>query len=240
MARRMMIAASLMAVFASAARADDKPLDRAELDKRAARVAYEAALTGTELFNGGDHAGCARLYQGTLQALLPLLDHRPQLATTITDRLASAKTQRPAEAATTLREALDAIMGHAKATPTLWERLGGEKVVRTLVREAGTAAATDPKVNFTRNGQYKFDQKGVDRMEQLLVEFVSASSGGPLKYTGRDLAKVHKGMMITDAEFDVLITHLVATLKKHKIGQKEIDELVAGVERTRKLIVEKK
>ena len=167
-----------------------------------------------------------------------MLDHRPNLVAAISEKLTSAKGQKPAQAATTLREALDAIMGHAKTIPSLWERLGGEKVVREIVHEAGTAAATDPKVNFTRGGQYKLDEKGVARMEQLLVEFVSAASGGPLKYSGKDLATVHKGMKITDAEFDALMGHVIETLKKHKIGQKESDELVAGVEGTRKLIVE--
>jgi hemoglobin len=111
-------------------------------------------------------------------------------------------------------------------------------VVRALVKEAGTAAATDPKVNFSRGGQFKLDEKAVERMEQLLVEFVSTNSGGPLRYSGRDLATVHKGMKITDAEFDVLMEHLRATLKKHSIAPREASELTALVEKTRKQVVE--
>jgi hemoglobin len=238
MLTRIATAVSLVVILSSAARADDKPLDRAELDKRAALVAYQAALSGTEMFNGGDHAGCARLYQGTLQALLPMLDHRPKLAATVAEKLADAKAMRAPQAAATLREALDAVMGHAKPTTPLWDRLGGEKTVRILVREAGTAAAADPKVNFTRGGKFNLDEKAVAHMEQMLVEFVSESGGGPLKYTGRKMDAVHKGMKITDAEFDVLMVHLVATLKKHNVAKREIDELVAGVEGTRKQIVE--
>jgi hemoglobin len=227
----------LAAALGNAARAQDKPIERTEIDKRAALAAYEAALAGTDLFNGGDHAGCARLYQGTLQTLLLMLDHRPKLAATISEKLSAAKTLRAPQAATVLREALDEIMGQTK-TATLWSRLGGEKVVRVLVKEAGTAAATDPKVNFSRGGQFKLDEKAVERMEQLLVEFVSENSGGPLKYSGRDLATVHKGMKITDAEFDVLMEHMRATLKKHKITDREAAELTGIVEKTRKQIVE--
>jgi hemoglobin len=238
MVTRISLAVSLLGLCCVAVRADDRPLERAELDKRAAMVAYQAALAGTPMFNSGDHDGCARLYQGTLQALLPMLDHKPKLAATIAEKLESAKTLRSGAAATVMREALDEVMGHPKSTTPLWERLGGEKVVRTLVKEAGTAAASDPKLNFTRGGQFNLDEKAVARMEQLLVEFVSESSGGPLKYSGRDLATVHKGMKITDAEFDVLMMHLTATLKKHNIGQREINELARGVEATRRLIVE--
>jgi hemoglobin len=238
MATRIALAASLVVLASSLSRADDKPLDRAEIDKRAAKVAYEAAVAGTEIYNGGNQAECMRLYQGTLQALLPMLDHRPKLTALIGDKMSSAKLMRPAEAATAMREALDAVMGHAKAAATLWDRLGGEKVVREIVHDAGMAAGADPKVNVTRGGRFKLDEKSIARMEQLLVEFVSASSGGPLKYSGKDLATAHKGMKITDAEFDDLMGHVTETLKKHKIGQKEIDELLAAVEATRKLIVE--
>lgn len=233
---RVPIAIGLVLVMASIAFAQDKPLERTELDKRAALAAYRAALAGTEIYNGGDHGGCARLYQGTLEALLPMLDHRPQLTATITDKLTAAKALRAPQAATLLREALDEIMGQGKTT--LWIRLGGEKVVRALVKEAGTAAASDPRVNFTRGGKYKLDEKGVEKMEQLLVEFVSAGAGGPFKYSGRDLVTVHKGMKITGDEFDVLMEHLRATLKKHKIAEREAGELVAMVEKTRQQIVE--
>jgi hemoglobin len=167
-----------------------------------------------------------------------MLDHRPALAATVGEKLAKAKAMTATGGAVVLREALDAVMGQAKPSKPLWERLGGEKAVRDIVREAGTAAATDPKLNFTRNGTFKLDEKGVARMEQLLVEFVSEKTGGPLKYTGRDLAATHKGMKITDDEFNVLMGHVTATLKKHKVAQPEIDELVAIIAATKKDIVE--
>jgi len=233
---RVATAIGLILVLASTAAAQDKPLERTELDKRAALAAYRAALAGTEIYNGGDHGGCARLYQGTLEALLPMLDHRPKLTALLTEKLTAAKALRAPQAATVLREALDEIMGQGKST--LWTRLGGETAVRALVKEAGTAAASDPRVNFTRGGKYKLDEKGVERMEQLLVEFVSAGAGGPLKYSGRDLVTVHKGMGITGDQFDVLMEHLRATFKKHKIAEREANELIAMVEKTRQQIVE--
>ena len=136
---------ALVMALTGIVRAQDKPLERTEIDKRAAMAAYEAALAGTEIFNSGDHSGCARLYQGTLQALLPMLDHRPKLAASVAEKLSTAKTLRAPQAATVMREALDEIMGQSKAVATLWDRLGGEKVVRVLVKEAGTAAASDPE-----------------------------------------------------------------------------------------------
>jgi hypothetical protein len=51
---------------------------------------------------------------------------------------------------------------------------------------------------------------------------------------------VHKGMMITDAEFDAMKADAVAVLKKHKVADADIDELGKVIESTRKDIVEAK
>ncbi|HEV3147007.1 MAG TPA: group 1 truncated hemoglobin [Gemmataceae bacterium] len=122
----------------------------------------------------------------------------------------------------------------------LWDRLGGEKAVRAVVKELIAESAKDPKVNLTRNGKFKLDEKGLAQLEQLLVEFVSQATGGPLKYTGRGVKPVHAGMGITDAEFNAMAGHLVDTLKKFNVPQKEIDELIAIVGATKTDIVEKK
>ncbi len=240
MRTRLLLALVLFGSVAALAAADDKPLDRAEIDKRVVASVYEAAVAGTDLFNKGNHEGCFRLYQGTLASVVPLLDHRPKLQASVKAMVAKAATERAVDGAFTLREALDAIQNDiAPGKKTLWDRLGGEKAVRAVVHDFVLAAAEDKKVNFFRDGKYKLDGKGVEKLEQLLVELVSATTGGPLKYTGRDMKASHKGMAITDAEFDALAGHLIATLKKFKVPQAEIDELVKIVASTRGDIVEK-
>ena len=240
MRARLLLVLALLGSTLALARADDKPLDRADLNKRIATAVYDATVAGTDIFNKGNYEGCYRVYQGTLTTLVPLLDHRPQLQTSVKAKIEKAKTQRFIEGAFTLRDALDEITNDLfPGKKALWDRLGGEKAVRAVVHEFVGAAAGDPKVNFLRNGKYKLDAKGVEKLEQLLVELVSAVSGGPLKYTGRDMKSSHKGMAITDAEFDALAGHLVATLKKFNVPQTESDELVKIVASTRGDIVEK-
>jgi hypothetical protein len=46
-------------------------------------------------------------------------------------------------------------------------------------------------------------------------------------------------MKITEAEFEALAAHLVETLKKYKVDQPEIDELIRIIASTKKDIVEK-
>ena len=240
MRARFVLALTLLGATVSLARADDKPLDRAELDKRIVATVYETAVAGTNLFNAGNHEGCFRLYQGAIGALVPLLDHRAKLQTSVKASLAKAASQKAADGSFTLRDALDAIQNDiAPGKKTLWDRLGGEPAVKAVVNDFVLLAADDPKVNFFRNGKYKVDAAGVAKLKTQLVELVSAVSGGPIKYTGRDMKAAHKGMGITDAEFDALAGHLVATLKKYKVPQAEIDELVKIVAGTRGDIVEK-
>src|SRR5262249_37057958 len=101
------------------------------------------------------------------------------------------------------------------------------------------AAAADPKVDFTRGGKYKLDEKGVEKLEQLVVELISANTGGPLKYTGRDMKTGHAGMKITEDELNGLAKRLVAAMQKNKVPIPEMDELLLIVGSTKKDIVEK-
>jgi hemoglobin len=210
------------------------------VDKRVGAVIYDTLSTGVELYNSGNREGCYRLYQGTLMAVAAVLDHRPKLAEAAKAALATAKTQPAAEGAFTLRKALDDIRGEVEGLPKkpLWDRLGGEAAVRAVIHDFVQAAASNPKVNFTRSGKYPIDAAGVQKLEQLLVELVSATTGGPLKYTGRDMKSSHKGMKITEAEFGAIAGDLIDTLKKYKVPQAEIDELVGIVASTKKDIVE--
>ncbi len=236
-------------------RADDKPIDRADVDKRVVFTVYETAKLGTDIFNKGKHEECFRLYQGSLMALQPFLDHRLRLAASVKDKLEKAKAMKAVEGSFLLREALDEIQNEiapskvepksdAKVDPkkmSLWDRLGGEKAVRAVVRDVMETAAKDPKVNFDRNGKFKLDAKGAARLEQLLVELISVISGGPLEYSEkRNLKEVHAGMKITDEEFDALLAVIQKVLEKNKVGKADSDELMKHLAATRAVIVEVK
>src|SRR5262245_15311205 len=177
------------AVGTTLARADDKPLERADLDKRIVKVVYESALEGTNIFNKGNYEGCYRLYLGTLTAVEPLLDHRPKLQASVKQKIDKSKTLKPTEGAFELRAALDEIQNEIAPSPkkaALWTRLGGEENVKAIVNDILTVALEDKKVNFLRDGKFKLDAKGMDNLRKLFVELISVNTGGPLKYTGKE------------------------------------------------------
>jgi hemoglobin len=240
---RWMLGVLAVGVVGTAARAQETPapLQRADLDKRLGVLVYDTIKEGVTLFNEQKNAdGCYRLYYGSLTVISGLLDHRPTLMKAAKDALAKSKTQTPNEAAFALRKVLDDIQGEVSGTgkKPLWDRLGGEPAVKAVIHDFVLAAAPDPKVNFFRDGKYKLDAAGVEKLERLLVELVSSATGGPLKYSGRGMKESHAGMKITDAEFDALAGHLVAVLKKYNVPKAETDELVNIVAGTRKDIVD--
>jgi len=260
MRTRVLAGAILAALLGTTARAEDKPLERLDLDRRIVKVVYESALLGTDIYNRGRREECFRLYQGTLAAVLPLLDHRPKLAASVKQRMDKALTLDAAEGAHELRAALDEIQNEiapnplAKSLPkepkpepkpepkltTLWDRLGGEKGVQKVVDDLIALAIEDPKVNFLRGGTVKLDKKGVDSLKQKLVEMISETTGGPLKYTGKDMKTAHAGMKITSDEFDALATILAEVLKKNKVADADAAALLKIVGSTKPLMVEGK
>jgi hemoglobin len=254
------VAMCLLALgLTGAARAQEKkpntaPLDRAELDKRINEILINVTNAGAALYNPpvGDRAGCYRLYECALLVLKPLLDHRPALQEAIDEAHKKANGQRdPGDRAWTLREVMDRIRAEVKGKKppdkkptdkksTLWQRLGGEQNVRRVVDNFVELAAENPKVDFTRGGKYKFTEKQLGDLKQKLVEMISMASGGPLKYTGKGMLEVHKGMGITDTQFEALAADLKKALDKNDVQPADRDAVLSVVELTRKAIVEKK
>lgn len=213
-------------------KADAKPADpkgglsRVELDKRIEKMAFEAADAGTKLYAAGNVEGCFRLYQGALIAIVPLLDHRPRLAAYVRDRLDSAAKLDSVKGAFALREALDAVQkeAHEGTLPpkkALWDRLGGEKPVRAVIKDFLATATKDDKLDPTRGGTYTWDAKALENAENVLVNLVREYTGGPAQPTIPNLRAILPGTNITDAEFTMLQTHLYNAMEKNGIGRDE-------------------
>jgi hemoglobin len=218
---------------------------------------------GREYYNNGNPSACYFMFHGALQATMPLLQHRPDLHTTVKTGLAEAEAHPDMrQRAWILRTVLDkvragvrgdageplpvpgdkkpAVVEKKPAEPSLWDRLGGEAAVAKVVDDFVTMAADDPKVNVTRDGKLKISDEQVDMLKKSLVAFISQATGGPLKYKGKSMRESHKDLAITDAEFDASVDVLLKAMEKNGVKDDEAKELRTIVERTRKDIVTKK
>jgi hemoglobin len=62
-----------------------------------------------------------------------------------------------------------------------------------------------------------------------LVDQICQASGGPCKYTGKDMKSAHAGMGVTSADFTALVEDLSGALDKFKVSEKEKGELLAAL-----------
>ena len=123
---------------------------------------------------------------------------------------------------------------------SLYERIGGEPALTKVVDEFVAKAGANPKVNFTRNGKFAASEAAIKTLKMHLVNFLGGAFGGPQKYTGRSMKESHKGMAITQAEFDALAADLKAVLEANKVPQQEINETMKIAASTAPDIVEKR
>ena len=129
----------------------------------------------------------------------------------------------------------------APQTKSLYDRLGGEAAITAVVADFVGRAASDPAVNFVRKGtarEWNPSPENVAKLQKHLTQFLCSVTGGPQVYEGRDMVTVHKGMEISDAEFNAIAADLQASLMAFNVPQKEQDELMAIAATTRGQIVE--
>jgi hemoglobin len=106
-------------------------------------------------------------------------------------------------------------------TMSIFDSIGGTPAVRAAVDELYVRLRDDPAL-----AEYFVD---VD-MAQLKAHqrsFIAAAIGGPQVYSGRDMAAAHRGLDITDADFDAVVGHLVETLTGLGVPTATIGEIGA-------------
>jgi hemoglobin len=107
---------------------------------------------------------------------------------------------------------------------TLYERLGGASRIAAIVDDFVDLHLANPliKARFSR-----LDAGQVDLAKRHATEFFCAGSGGPERYTGKDLLTAHKGMNISEQEYIAAIDDVLSAMEKHGAQQPERDDVVA-------------
>jgi hemoglobin len=137
---------------------------------------------------------------------------------------------------------------------SLFEKLGGDEGIRQLVDDFVDRAIADPRTNWERKGvkrggvlgiggssaEWKPTPENVARVKHHMAQFIAVATGGPARYEGRDLKELHKGMKISNAEFDASIGALKATLDVLRVANEEQKELISILESARPQIAEER
>ena len=151
-------------------------------------------------------------------------------------------------------DAKNPLTGKDQEKKALFVRLGGDQGISTIVNDFVARALADPRVNWERKGvktggimgihehsvEWKPDGGNVDKLKKHLSQFLALATGGPAQYDGGEMKNVHKGMQVTNAEFDAAVGDLKSTLDKLQIPTEDQKELLAIIETTRPQIVEQR
>ena len=110
-----------------------------------------------------------------------------------------------------------------KPTKSLYDRLGGKGAITAVVDSMVNRIAKDQRINA------RFANTDIVHLKAMLVDQICEASGGPCKYTGKDMKASHAGMKIADDEFTALVEDLTAALNEFKVPAGEQKDLVGAL-----------
>ncbi|HEY2517921.1 MAG TPA: group 1 truncated hemoglobin [Polyangiaceae bacterium] len=117
--------------------------------------------------------------------------------------------------------------GHAHV---LYDRLGGKDGIHAVVDAFLKNLLADSRVSAFFRGD-----KGLPKFEQQLCQL----SGGPCRYTGKEMKPAHSGMGISGEQFDAFLQDFKRALDEKEISRADEDELLGALSPMRGDIVEK-
>lgn len=129
------------------------------------------------------------------------------------------------------------VMADQHMEQSLYKRLGGYDAIAAVTDDFIGRLVADKSLQRFFGGHSK-DSLG--RIRQLIVDQLCAATGGPCVYIGRDMKTAHQGMGISEAEWNASVGHLVATLDKFKVPEREKKEVLGAISGLKNDIVEQK
>lgn len=127
-------------------------------------------------------------------------------------------------------------MAQGTSEKSLYQRVGGYDALAAVVDDFIGRLVADKRFEKFFVGH---SEDSLKRIRQHILDQFCAATGGPCIYNGRDMKTSHKGLGITEADWDTAAKHLAATLDKFKVPEKEKNEILTFVTSLKKDIVEK-
>lgn len=123
---------------------------------------------------------------------------------------------------------------HAQQTSdALFQNLGGKEGISKIVNDFVPIIVSDPRI------MKFFETADTERLSFMLAEQFCQLSGGPCKYSGRDMRTTHKAMEINVASFNALAEDLQIAMEKNHISSAVSNQLVAKLAPMQSSIVTK-
>jgi len=107
---------------------------------------------------------------------------------------------------------------------SIYDRIGGEAGIERLVDSFYEKVLADGELKV------HFEKASMDKLKRMQREFFAMATGGPVIYSGRPIAEVHKPFAINRREFQRFTGHLVATLKEiEHLPRQDVLDIIARI-----------
>ena len=112
---------------------------------------------------------------------------------------------------------------------SLYERLGGVNAIAMVVDRFSDEIVKNPKLNV--NPQLKeWNGKGeLPSLKFMRTLWICQETGGPFRYTGKDMHEAHKDLHLTSEEFDEVGAEFASALDHFGVPEREKGEVLAAI-----------
>ena len=107
------------------------------------------------------------------------------------------------------------------AAATLYDRLGGESGIENIVVEMLVRIADDERIAPI------FAASNLTRLHMLLQEQICEVANGPCEYTGFSMEESHRGMAVTETEFNAVVEALILAMESLDVAVPVQNQLLA-------------
>ncbi len=121
--------------------------------------------------------------------------------------------------------------------PPPWPGIAKEKM-QEMVNDLIDRLVKDERVNLSRNGRFPMTDERIRHLKKQFLDLALATGKGGAAYKGKTMIEAHKGMGITDSEFDAFLDDLDRVLRDN-VGPADVFFIKQLVESKRADIVEK-
>jgi hemoglobin len=102
----------------------------------------------------------------------------------------------------------------APTMPSVYKQMGGREGIAVVVDDFVANVVADNRINERFK---KLQPAQVSKLKSNLSDQICDATGGPCSYLGADMKTVHKGMKITEAEWNATVEALVKALDKNNV-----------------------
>jgi hemoglobin len=127
--------------------------------------------------------------------------------------------------------------GAEQMPPSLYDRLGGLAPISVVVSDFIDALMPDAVLNANPAIDAARQAVPAPYLKYHVTAMVCQATGGPCQYHGREMKESHAHLNITEQEWDRMVTLFKGVLAKHRVPERETQELLDIIGSTKADIV---